>query len=188
MACETWGRSGHCTRCSSAQEARRKAIAAGRQRAAVFAALGDPLDLVPAAAFAGRLQRDPATAARAPAASARGALDVGAAEEHLGQRPLGLDVGRGLGLGDERLGFPGAGAVPVVGVLGDPVGGHRHAAGAGDERGVELVDLTRGVLERTGQIGAVDLGMRSRGRAPWGTPLPALLGAFTVTGHSALPR
>jgi hypothetical protein len=44
------------------------------------------------------------------------------------------------------------------------------------------------VLERTGDVGAVDLGMRGRGRAPWGTPLPALLGAFTVTGHSALPR
>ncbi len=115
---------------------------------------------------------------------------MGAAEEELGQSPLGLDVGRGLGLGlgDESLRLPGAGAVPVIGVLRDPVGGHRHAARAGDERGVELVDLTRGVLERAGEIGAVDLGMRGRGRAPWGTPFAALLGAFTVTGHSALPR
>ncbi len=115
---------------------------------------------------------------------------MGAAEEHLGQRPLRLDVGRSLGLriGYKRLVVPGTVAVAVLGLLGDLVGGHRHAAGAGDERGVELVDLTGGVLERAGQIGTVDLGMRGRGRAPWGTPLPALLGAFTVTGHSALPR
>src|SRR5579863_5548149 len=64
----------------------------------------------------------------------------------------------------------------------------RHAARAAHERGVELVDLARGVLERAGKIGAVDLGVRGLRRAPQGASLATLLGAFAVTGHSALPR
>ncbi len=86
------------------------------------------------------------------------------------------------------FGSSGPEPFPSSASSGDPVGGHRHTPGAANERGVELVDLARGVLERTGHIGAVDLGVRGSGRTPRGTPLPALLGAFTVTGHSALPR
>jgi hypothetical protein len=63
----------------------------------------------------------------------------------------------------------------------------RDASGAGDDRGVELVRLARGMLELTGQICPVWL----RGRGPRvlrSATCLALLRSVSVTGHGKSPR
>ena len=69
-------------------------------------------------------------------------------------------------------------------VLGIALGIVGLAAGAGDERGIELVDLAGGMLELAGQVGTVRLRQRPRsGPGVLGPPGLALLGSLSVTGH-----
>src|SRR5271166_2974654 len=77
------------------------------------------------------------------------------------------------------------------------VGGDGHALGAAHERGVELVDLARGVVERAGHVGAQRLAGGRNGRGHLGglpaaagrrgAAFAALLCTFAVTGHSSAP-
>ncbi len=63
--------------------------------------------------------------------------------------------------------------------------GHVAGSGPAHERGIELVDLAGGVLQRSGHVLAHGLGV-TRGAALTGTSLLlALLGAFTIAGHDS---
>src|SRR3954454_21147101 len=59
------------------------------------------------------------------------------------------------------------------------------SACAADERGLELVDLPREVVELTGRVGPA--GLARRGRARLGAPGLALLGSLSITRHGAAP-
>jgi hypothetical protein len=70
------------------------------------------------------------------------------------------------------------------------LGGHGDATGAADESGVELVDVSGGVVERTGHVGPDRLARRrsldtASGRGA--SPHAALLCTFTVTSHCSAP-
>ncbi len=66
----------------------------------------------------------------------------------------------------------------------------RHAVGARDERGVELIDVGRGVLELAREILPGQLALisgRVDGRILLRTPGLALFGAFAIPCHDELP-
>src|SRR5580704_4309729 len=124
-------------------------------------------------------------------ASAKGLLSVGVGSRERRavagaagggvQRPV-ADLGR-----DPRAGVGRELAVVLsCGRLGERVG-YGDPVRAPDERGVELVDLGGGVLERARKVRAVELGVRRRGGAPRGASLATLLCAFAVTGHGGAP-
>src|ERR1700689_4718394 len=183
VACVVWARFGHCTRCSSAQDARRKAMARlcsdccsrGGRAGARTGAVVTPWPPSPAAAAS-------ALPLSSPGGPPAAAIAGGDERIVLGEA-VGL-LGNAIGLLGERLGCV------KIGVLG-----RRDAAGAADERGVELVDIA-GVAERGGQIGAGELRVAliviaaCRWVGAPGTPaaLLTLLRTFAVTGQGALPR
>jgi hypothetical protein len=110
----------------------------------------------------------------------------------LGRGAVGLKATVTLGLGrlDWRLRRDGLGprfGIGALSRLGPGLGGH--ATGAADEGGVELVDLAGGVVERTREVGPVQVGRRSGGHALTRPALLlALLCTFAVTGHGCAPR
>ena len=64
----------------------------------------------------------------------------------------------------------------------------RHAAGPAHERGVELVDVARGVLERAGHVRAHRLAVGRPARSVGSrAPTTALLCTFAVTSHCGAP-
>jgi hypothetical protein len=107
----------------------------------------------------------------------------------LGRRAVGVvdaEILGAVGVVDAKiLGLGGLVAVEVVlridlgarvGVVVD-----RLALGAADQRGLELVDFTRGVLELAGYVGAPRLRRRRAGMLR--APRLALLGSLSITGH-----